>query len=115
MLIRSSFSRVLATCAVVIATSSAIAAQSPRFEVGIAPAAHAGPVTGRLVIVVAKDSVPEPRLTIFPQGPWIFGVDLDRLQPGQTAVVDDSADGYPIRLSELPDGDYHVQAVINVY
>jgi hypothetical protein len=115
MLIRSSFSRTLATCAVVVATSSAIAAQSPRFEVGIAPAAHAGPVTGRLVIVVAKDSAPEPRLTIFPHGPWIFGVDLDRLRPGQTAVVDDSADGHPIRLSELPDGDYHVQAVVNVY
>ena len=37
-------------------------------------------------------------------------------KPGQSVVVDDSAAGYPVRkLSEVPAGDYTVQAVLDVY
>ncbi|MEJ7809974.1 MAG: alpha/beta hydrolase-fold protein [Gemmatimonadaceae bacterium] len=89
--------------------------QAPRFEVTISPAAHPGPVTGRLVVVVSKNAQPEPRLAVAPQGPAIFAVDLDQLRPGQTAVVDARSDGYPMPLAELPPGEYSVQAVINVY
>ena len=97
------------------ATSLPCAAQAPRFEITYAAAAHPGPLTGRLVLVVAKRGEPEPRLTVSPQGPAIFGVDLEQIRPGQTAVIDQRADGYPTRLDSLPPGDYFVQAVVNVY
>lgn len=90
-------------------------AAAPRFEVTVAPEAHAGPLTGRLVVAVSKRESPEPRLLIAPRGPAIFGVDLEAYKPGTVAVVDDGAIGYPFDLSELPPGEYWAQAVINVY
>jgi hypothetical protein len=90
-------------------------AAQPRFEVSIAPAAHAQPITGRLIVFVSKRDQPEPRLILGPQGPAIFGIDLDRLRPGATAIVTDSAASYPLSLRELPPGEYWVQAVVNLY
>lgn len=98
-----------------IVASAPVIAQPPRFEVTVSAAAHEAPVTGRLVLVVAKDSQPEPRFQVFPRGPAIFGLDIEQLGPGQVAVVDQDAIGYPFDMAELPPGDYHAQAVINVY
>ena len=51
-----------------------------------------------------------------PRTQMVFGVTVDGLRPGQGAVVDGSATGYPIRsLKDVPAGDYTVQAVLNVY
>src|SRR5260370_5191404 len=100
--------------ATIVAGRSA-AAQGRRFEITVSRATHAAPVTGRLVLVVSKVANREPRLAISPQGRAVFGIDLDQLEAGRPAVVDDSAIGYPMRLADLPSGDYSVQAVINVY
>ncbi|MGH7459895.1 MAG: alpha/beta hydrolase-fold protein [Longimicrobiales bacterium] len=81
----------------------------------ISGTAARGPITGRLVVIVAKREQPEPRLTVSPQGPAIFAIDIEALQPGQTATVDERALGYPMRMAELPAGEYFVQAVVNVY
>ena len=115
MLIRSIGKRLFAACLVTLAIYESAPAQSPRFEVTVPPSVRAQALTGRLIVVVAKDSAPEPRLTISPSGPWIFGVDLEGLQPGQSAIVDERADGFPSPLSDLPAGEYHVQAIVNVY
>jgi len=87
----------------------------PRFEVSFTAAAHAAPITGRLIVVISKNPQPEPRMLVSPQGPAVFGVDLDQLRPGQSAIVDNGSVGYPMSLAELPAGDYYVQAVIDVY
>ncbi|HEV2424752.1 MAG TPA: esterase [Terriglobia bacterium] len=87
-----------------------------RFEVTI-PAATA-PLTGHLVLVIAKKEKPEPRFQMnegytSAQG---FGVDVENLPPGTPIVVDDSTLGYPRdHLSDLDPGEYVVQAVFNVY
>src|SRR5205085_3441307 len=81
-----------------------------RFEVSFTAAAHAAPITGRLIVVISKNPQPEPRMLVSPQGPAVFGVDLDHLRPGQSAIVDNGAVGYPMSLAELPAGDYYVQA-----
>src|SRR2546430_2047277 len=99
----------------IVAASSSAAAQSQRFEVSFTRGTHAGPVTGRLIVVVAKRGEPEPRLTVSPSGPALFAIDLDQLPPDQPAILDDKAVGFPTRLAELPAGDYFVQAIINVY
>jgi hypothetical protein len=97
------------------ATRPVAAATTPRFEVTVAPGAHSGPLTGRLIIVIAKSAQPEPRLTIRATGPALFAVDLEQLAPGATAVVDEKSLGFPTQLAELPPGDYFAQAVVNVY
>jgi hypothetical protein len=86
-----------------------------RFEVTVSAAAHPGPLTGRLILAVSRRDQPEPRLAIAPQGPAIFGVDLDQVRPGQPMVVDERATSYPMRLSELPAGEYFVQALVLPY
>jgi hypothetical protein len=46
----------------------------------------------------------------------VFGMTVDGWQPGQPAVVDARAWGYPIRsLKDVPPGEYTVQAVLNKY
>lgn len=91
------------------------AAATPRFSITIARSAHAGPVTGRLVLAIAKAAQPEPRLLISPRGPALFAVDLDALAPGTATILDDKALGYPRSLADLPPGDYFAQAIVNVY
>jgi len=100
----------------------ALGASAPRsnragtqFVVAFPAAAHAGPITGRLIVVVSKNPTPEPRMLVSPAGPAVFAIDLDQLRPGQRATVGAAAASYPIELSELPTGDYYVQAVIDVY
>ncbi len=46
----------------------------------------------------------------------IFGIDVEGLAPGASAVIDTSVLGYPLRsLADVPPGDYYVQALLNRY
>jgi len=105
--------------ALFVATAAPLAASTPRFEVTVAPGAHSGPLTGRLVVVVSKPgqgpNSPEPRLLINPRGPAMFAIDLDALAPGKVAIVDGKSLGFPYQLADLPPGDYVAQAMVNVY
>jgi hypothetical protein len=110
--------RVLMVCAVValVALAHVTAhAQAPRFEIVVPANVRAEQVTGRLLLMLARTAQPEPRFTVSPQGSAIFGIDVEQLAPGQPAILDDSAIGCPVALSELPAGEYFAQAVINVY
>lgn len=86
-----------------------------QFKISYSAAANPDPITGRLVLVIATKNDREPRLAVAPNGPAIFGVDLDQLKPGQIATIDATTIGYPMKLSDLPPGDYYAQAVIDVY
>jgi Putative esterase len=89
-----------------------------KFEVSFPAAAHAGAITGRLFVVVSTKDKPEPRLEA---GSWgdsgpFFGVDVNAWAPEQSAVIDLSTPGSPVRnLGEIPAGDYFVQAIVNIY
>jgi enterochelin esterase-like enzyme len=93
-------------------------AAGPRFEVSFPAEAHAQPITGRVFVIIARRDHPEPRLQAgwwFQQIP-IYGADVSQMQPGQAAVIDAATLGYPFKsLTDLPAGDYYVQALINVY
>jgi hypothetical protein len=92
------------------------ASPSRRIEVTFPASLRAAAVTGRLVVVISRKESPEPRLLISPYGPPIFGVDVDKLRPGSVAAIDENTPGYPLSsLNDLPDGDYFIQAVLNVY
>ena len=108
---------------VVSVESRAVGIAPPRFEVTFPASARQTPLTGRLVVIVSK--VPTagtggrggaPRM-LSPSfsGPAQYGIDVERLAPGQTAVVDQAAVGYPMPMAELPAGDYYVQARVNAY
>ena len=75
-------------------------------------------MTGRLFVVITRKSDPEPRLQsgFWGDAPPLFGLDVDRLLPGEAATIDARTLGYPLgSLKEIPAGDYYVQAMLNVY
>ncbi|GGG77951.1 alpha/beta hydrolase-fold protein [Edaphobacter dinghuensis] len=76
------------------------------------------PLTGHLILVIAKKNSPEPRMQLEETyvSAQAFGVDVADLAPNHPIVVDDKTIGYPRRsLADLEPGDYNVQAVFNVY
>jgi len=110
----------LAAMACFVVAATPVAGQGPpgaRFEIVVPSSLRAEPLTGRVFVFLAKDSVEEPRLKA---GGMVsipfFGMDVEQLKPGAAAVIDRRAGGYPLRsLDDLPAGDYYVQALASVY
>jgi hypothetical protein len=89
-----------------------------RFEIVFAKSVHQQPITGRVFLILSKDKSPEPR---YEAGSYIksvpfWGKDVDQLEAGAQVVIDTATLGYPLdNLRDLPEGDYYVQGVMNVY
>ncbi len=101
----------------VLAAPSAGAA-GPSVQVSVDPAVGAGPVDGRVILLLSTDDSEEPRFQVGAgvDAIQIFGVDVDGLAAGEAAMIDDSVFGYPIEsLADLPAGRYWTQAVLHHY
>ncbi len=96
-----------------------VAAQtSPRFLVSFPATRSTTPQDGRIVLLISADSTAEPRFQMADglSTQLAFGLDVDGLRPGQAAVIDRRAWGYPIRsVANVPAGRYRVQALLNRY
>ena len=106
--------KIPALCALFLPLS--LAAQS--FTVSFPKEVSAQPFDGRILLVISTKPSDEPRNQIddTPRSQMVFGLTVDGLKPGEAAVVDASAFGYPIRnLKDVPPGEYTVQAVLNRY
>jgi hypothetical protein len=95
---------------------SGAAVAAGRFQVSFPSSLRSEALTGRLLVIVSPTATPEPRMAMGPNGPPMFGVDIQNLKPGAAAVVDDTAVSYPIeKLDQLEPGDYWVQALVSKY
>jgi hypothetical protein len=86
----------------------------------IPASAGPAPLDGRLILIVSPKAEPEPRLQVDLEAPlktpFIFGQTVEGLKPGAAVTMGDAAYGWPReKLSDLPPGDYTVQAVLNRY
>ncbi|HET8734326.1 MAG TPA: hypothetical protein VFM45_11220 [Anaeromyxobacteraceae bacterium] len=94
---------------------------TPRVEVTLPPGRVDGPVDGRLLLFVSTlppDAPQEPRFQISERDDTqqVFGIDVEGWAPGTSQVMGDAANGYPLAgLSELPPGEYTVQALLHRY
>ncbi len=87
-----------------------------RVEISFPAAAHAGPITGRVYVMISRTADREPRQQIGRTGVPFFGRDVEQLKPGQAAVIDETDLGTPVdSLRDMPAGDYYVQGFVNVY
>jgi hypothetical protein len=87
-----------------------------RFEITFPAAARSQPVTGRVYVMISRSNEKEPRFQIGRTGVPFFGRDVENLRPGQPAVIDLTDLGSPVAsLSEIPEDDYFVQGLVNVY
>ncbi|HUI54822.1 MAG TPA: alpha/beta hydrolase-fold protein [Bryobacteraceae bacterium] len=107
-------------CLLLFAASAALAADT-RFEISYPASANAGPITGRVFVMITRTLAGrggerEPRQQIARTGVPFFGRDVEKLAPGQTAIIDGGDLGTPVEnLSAIPPGDYYVQGFVNVY
>jgi len=100
------------------AASSNAQAGVQKISVSFPAVPSAKALDGRVLLLLSNDPSEEPRMQIDDtmRSQIVFGVTVDGLKPGQSVTVGDSAAGYPVRkLSEVPAGDYTVQAVLDVY
>ncbi len=89
-----------------------------RFEVSVAADLVEESVDGRVLLLISRSDDVELRFQRLrgPSAIPIYGVDVDGMRPGDAAVIDVDTRGFPLEsISEIPAGDYYVQAVLNVY
>ena len=93
--------------------------QSPlRFAISFPEERSAEPLDGRVLLYVSNDDSAEPRFQISngPGTQLVFGVDADGLRPSEETIVDAAVFGYPLEsISDIPPGEYWVQALLNRY
>ncbi|HXE77606.1 MAG TPA: hypothetical protein VN614_05150, partial [Rhodanobacter sp.] len=105
----------MATAGLALLATSA-AAES--FRVTIPANAAKGPFDGRVILILTPDGSTEPRQQVQPgvKAAQVFGVTVDGLKAGQSAVIDTGVFGYPKEdLKQVPAGRYYVQAVLHRY
>ena len=108
----------LAAISFATTTHAAPDAAAPKFSVSFPKDRSAQPLDGRILLILSNDPSEEPRMQISlaPRTQMIFGVDIDNLNPGESATIDDSAFGYPVRyLHDVKPGEYYMQVVLNRY
>jgi len=92
--------------------------ENPKFLVSFPVEVSKQPLDGRVILLLATNEKSEPRFQ-FNAGVNTqlgFGIDVEGMTPDQQIAVGDSAFGFPIRtVSQIPPGEYFVQAVINRY
>ncbi|UCF21724.1 MAG: hypothetical protein JSU87_15660 [Gemmatimonadota bacterium] len=89
-----------------------------RFAISFPPSLQEQAVDGRVLLILTNREEPEPRFQVGAglEAPQVFGIDVDGLAPGEAAVIDGAAMGFPIEsLTDVPPGDYYVQAVLHKY
>lgn len=89
-----------------------------RFEISYPAALDNGPITGRVFVIISKTDRVEPRLQAgsYQASVPFWGQDVNALKAGESAVMDAGVLGFPLKsLSEIPAGEYYVQALLNVY
>src|SRR6185437_12213574 len=77
-------------------TGGTRAAAGLRFEISFPATVSREARTGHIILVVSKDTSAEPRLQYRVYSPDVqpgFGLDVDNLAPGATAVIDGSVFG----------------------
>ncbi len=116
---RSILFAVLLVTVFTMQTTRAQSSSKLRFEISFPSIRSAAPLTGHIVLVLATTDNPEPR---FQSGytaldaAQMFGLDVNNWTSGTPAIIDASVLGYPLEsLSQVPSGDYYVQAVLNIY
>jgi hypothetical protein len=101
------------------AAAAAHAAPGPTVHVTYPSSLAAGPLDGRLLLLLSTDDKEEPRFQISDTAlgtQQVFGIDVDGWKPGAVATFRPEVLGYPVAsLALVPPGTYNVQAVLHRY
>ena len=112
--------RTLGACVALLVLCVAVPglAGAQTFWLSYSAAAHAGPITGRAFLFLARTDKEEPRLQSGADrgSEPFFGVDVEALPPGKAVNIDWNTPGFPVAsFKELPPGDYYIQGLLLPY
>jgi hypothetical protein len=115
MLRRYSWSASLLVLCLLATPPRAAADQPLEFHLTFDKAVTAGPVTGRVFVLISNRSTVKPLtdLNWFDPEP-LFAVDVKDWKPGETRVLDSKAIHHKYSLDKLPKGKYWVQAILDL-
>ncbi len=91
---------------------------SPSFNVSFAQELSNKSVDGRVLLLISTNDEDEPRFQILDgvNSQLVFGIDVEGLTSIDNVQFIGNEFGYPLSsLSELPEGDYYVQALLHIY
>ncbi|HQU52085.1 MAG TPA: hypothetical protein P5275_16700 [Saprospiraceae bacterium] len=91
---------------------------SLQFAITLQDTGSTHPLDGRLLLMISTDSTVEPRYQIVDGSATqqVYGMDIEDINSGSAVNFDPLAYGYPIQsMSDLPEGDYWVQALLHKY
>jgi len=89
-----------------------------RFSISFPQTLSKEALDGRLLLLLSTDNAKEPRFQISEDltTQQVLGIDVQGLKPGQAAILDAGAVGYPLKnLADISPGDYWVQALLHRY
>lgn len=89
-----------------------------RFGISFTESQSKEALDGRVLLMISNDESKEPRFQINGglHTQLIFGIDVNGLKPGETAIIDNKVFGYPLKsLAEISPGTYTVQALLHRY
>ena len=108
----------LATVVFLLLTTSLFAQVPGRlhFRVTLDPALSATPLSGRLIIFMTDNPVPQQVLDAGFEGNtvWLAAREIQDLAPGKSVEIDPDEIAYPKAFSQAPAGDYQVMALLDV-
>ncbi len=110
--------RTISAFAIVALSCVALAADAQQATVTLDASVATGPTTGRLFVIFGRTDAREPRFQAGGYGGSVpfYGMDVDAWKPGAATTVGTKVLGFPFQdLSQIPAGDYYVQALLNVY
>lgn len=93
-------------------------ANAQTFRIQISPQIKESVLDGRLLLLISSNNSKEPRFQISDatNTQMVFGKDIENWQTGTTQLMSEDAFGYPVeRISNIPAGDYYVQALMHKY
>jgi hypothetical protein len=76
------------------------------------------PLDGRLILMLSKNNNAEPRFQIVdgPNTQLAFGINVENWKAGESKAFNNTVFGYPLQsLSNVPAGEYYVQALLHKY
>ncbi len=88
------------------------------FEIIIPDSLSADISNGRVILMFSKNKDKEPRheITDGPETQVAFGMNVEDWKQGEKIVFTGNEQGYPVdRISDLPAGEYYVQALFHKY
>jgi hypothetical protein len=120
----SRFSRLLGPRVLALSAPAGLGVDASRqvpagFAIRLGPGVAQEALDGRLLLLVSRDGAREPRFQVSAtslSSAQVFGIDVEGMKAGDERTFDAGVLGYPLEsLSQLPPGDYIVQALLHKY